>query len=81
MLAREALRDAALGDDPATGKREAREALTVASLVKEYIDAGEGRRSSATNGDYRRTLRAAVQGSTIGSQPATQLARGELERR
>jgi integrase len=44
----------ALGDDPAKGKREAREALTVASLVKEYIDAGEGRRSTATNGDYRR---------------------------
>jgi integrase len=78
QLAREALRDAALGDDPATGMREAREALTVASLVKEYIDAGEGRRSSATNGDYRRTLKAAVQGSAIGSQPATQLARGEL---
>jgi len=78
QLAREALRDAALGDDPATGKREAREALTVASLVKEYIDAGEGRRSAATNGDYRRTLKAAVQGSAIGSQPATQLARGEL---
>ncbi len=78
QLAREALRDAALGDDPAMGKREAREALTVASLVKEYVDAGEGRRSAATNGDYRRTLKAAVQGSTIGSQPATQLARGEL---
>ena len=78
QLAREALRDAALGEDPATGKREAREALTVASLVKEYIDAGEGRRSTATNGDYRRTLKAAVQGSAIGSQPATQLSRGEL---
>jgi integrase len=78
QLAREAFRDAALGDDPAAGKREAREALAVASLVKEYIDAGEGHRSAATNGDYRRTLKAAVQGSAIGSQPATQLAHGEL---
>lgn len=78
QLAREALRDAALGDDPAAGKREAREALTVAALVKDYIDAGEGRRSAATNGDYRRTLKAVVQGSPIGQQPAQQLARGEL---
>jgi integrase len=76
--AREALRDAALGDDPAAGKRETREALTVASLVREYIDAGEGRRSAATNGDYRRTLKAAVQGSPIGQQAAQQVARGEL---
>jgi len=78
QLAREALRDAALGDDPAAGKREAREALTVAALVKDYIDSGEGRRSAATNGDYRRTLKAVVQGSPIGQQPAQQLARGEL---
>lgn len=78
QLAREALRDAALGDDPAAGKREAREALTVAALVKDYIDSGEGRRSPATNGDYRRTLKAVVQGSPIGQQPAQQLARGEL---
>jgi integrase len=77
-LAREALRDAALGDDPAAGKREAREALTVAALVKDYIDAGEGGRSTATNGDYRRTLKAVVQRSPIGQQPAQQVARGEL---
>ncbi len=50
----------------------------MASLVKEYIDAGEGRRSTATNGDYRRTLKAAVQGSAICPQPAQQVARGEL---
>ncbi len=50
----------------------------MASLVKEYIDAGEGQRSRATNGDYRRTLKAALQGSPIGQQPARQLARGEL---
>ena len=78
LLAREALRDAALGDDPAAGKREAREALAVATLIKDYIDAGEGRRSTATNGDYRRTLKAVVQGSPIGHQPAQQVARGEL---
>jgi hypothetical protein len=54
QLAREALRDAALGEDPAKGKREAR------------------------NGDYRRTLKAAVQASAISQQPAPQLARGEL---
>jgi integrase len=78
QLAREALRDAALGHDPASGKREAREALTVTGLVKDYIDSGEGRRSPATNGDYRRTLKAVVQGSPIGQQPAQQLARGEL---
>jgi hypothetical protein len=72
------VREAALGDDPAAGKREAREALTVAWLVKEYIDTGEGRRSQAANGDYRRTLKAAVQGSPIGSQPVRQLARGDL---
>jgi integrase len=78
QLAREALRDAALGDDPAAGKRETREALTVASLVKEYIEAGEGRGSAATNGDYRRTLKATVKGSVIGPQSAQNLARGEL---
>src|SRR5512147_1064116 len=67
-----------LGDDPAAGKREAREALSVAGLVEAYIDAGEGRRSAAANGDYRRTLKAAVQGSAVGPQPAQQLARVEL---
>jgi hypothetical protein len=67
-----------LGNDPAAGKREAREALSVAGLVEAYIDAGEGRRSAATNGDYRRTLKAALQGSPIGPQPAQQLARVEL---
>ena len=46
--------------------------------MKEYIDAGAGRRSTATNGDYPRTLKAATQGSAIGSQPVTQRARGEL---
>jgi integrase len=78
QLAREALRDAALGHDPASAKREAREALTVAVLVKDYVEAGSGRRSAATNGDYRRTLKAVVQGSPVGQQAATQVARGEL---
>jgi len=78
QLAREALRDAALGNDPAAGKREAREALTVAGLVEAYIETGEGRRSAATNGDYRRALKAVLLGSPIGPQPAQQLARGEL---
>src|SRR5437870_1400110 len=76
QLAREALRDAALGHDPASAKREAREALTVSVLVKDYIEAGSGRRSGATNGDYRRTLKAAVQTSPIGQQAAAQMARG-----
>src|SRR5262249_18262721 len=78
QLAREALRDAALGHDPAVAKREAREALTVTMLVRDYIDAGEGSRSTATNGDYRRTLRAVVERSPLGSQPARQVARCEL---
>ncbi len=78
QLARESLRDAALGQDPAAAKREAREALTVVALVRDYIDAGEGRRSATTNGDYRRTLKAVVEGSPLGQQPARQVARGEL---
>jgi len=78
QLAREALRDAALGYDPASAKREAREALTVAVLVRDYIEADSGRRSSATNGDYRRTLKAVVERSPIGQQAAAQVARGEL---
>lgn len=78
QLAREALRDAALGHDPASAKREAREALTVTALVRDYIDAGEGRRSAATNGDYGRTLKAVVQESALGQQTARQVARGEL---
>jgi len=56
----------------------AREALTVAVLLKDYIEAGEGRRSAATNGDYRRTLKAVVEKSPIGQQAAAQVARGEL---
>jgi integrase len=47
-------------------------------LVKDYIEAGSGRRSAATNGDYRRTLKSVVQGSPIGQQAAAQVARGEL---
>ena len=78
QLAREALREAALGNDPASAKREAREALTVAVLLKDYIEAGSGRRSAATTGDYRRTLKAVVQGSPIGQLAAAQVARGEL---
>jgi integrase len=78
QLAREALRDASLGQDPASAKRAAREALTVTSLVRDYIESGEGRRSAATNGDYRRTLKAVVLGSSLGSQLAQQAARGEL---
>lgn len=78
QLAREALRDAALGQDPATVKREAREALTVANLVKEYIEAGEGRRSAATNADYRRTLKSVVAASAMGPLAAQEVARGEL---
>jgi integrase len=77
-LARVALRDAALGQDPAAAKRESREALTVATLVRDYIDAEEGRRSATTNADYRRTLRAALQGSAVGQQLARQVTRGEL---
>jgi integrase len=78
QLAREALRDAALGHDPASAKREAREALTVAVLVRDYIESGSGRRSAATNGDYRRTLKAVVEGSPVGQQAARQVTRGEL---
>jgi len=78
QLAHEALRNAALGDDPASAKRNAREALTVASLVKEYIEGGEGRRSAATNADYRRTLKSVVLASALGPVAAQQVARGEL---
>jgi hypothetical protein len=78
QLAREALRDAALGEDPASAKREAREAVTVTTLVRDYIVAGEGRRSAATNGDYRRRLKAVVEESPLGHQGAQQVARGEL---
>lgn len=78
QLAREALRDAALGQDPASAKREAREAFTVTTLVRNYIEAGEGRRSIATNGDYRRTLKAVVQGSPLGQQTAQEVVRGDL---
>src|SRR5258706_5615207 len=39
QLAREALREAALGHDPASAKREAREALTVAVLLRDYVEA------------------------------------------
>lgn len=77
-LARAALRDAALGEDPALAKHEAREALTVAALVRDYIDGSEARRSATTNADYRRTLKAVVQRSTIGGQAAQQVPRGEL---
>src|SRR5258708_26456743 len=65
-LAREALRQAALGHDPASARREAREALTLAGLVKDYIEAGQGRRSAATNGDYGRTLKGLIQPSVLG---------------
>src|SRR5262245_4688975 len=77
QLAREALRDAALGHDPAVAKREAREALTVTALVRDYIEAGSGRRSAATNGDYRRMLKAVLQRSPVGQQAAPHVARGE----
>jgi hypothetical protein len=52
--------------------------LNVAVLVKDYIEAGSGRRSAATNGDYHRTLKAVVLGSPLGQQAAAQVARGEL---
>ncbi len=78
QLAREALHSAALGEDPASAKRSAREAITVAKLVRDYIAAGEGRRSDATNGDYRRTLKGVVEESPLGHQAARQVARGEL---
>jgi integrase len=78
QLAREALRDAALGQDPASAKREARDALTVTALVRDYIEAGEGRRSATTTGDYRRTLKAVLQESPLGLQAAQQVGRGEL---
>src|SRR5271169_3764965 len=44
----------------------------------DYIDTGEGRRSDATNDDYRRTLKAVVMESPIGPQAARQVVRGEL---
>ena len=78
QLARDALRDAALGKDPASAKKVARVALTVTALVKNYIEGGEGRRSTATNGDYRRTMKAVLQGSPLGQQAAQRVARGEL---
>jgi integrase len=78
QLAREALHSAALGEDPASAKRSAREAITLAKLVRDYITAGEGRRSDATNGDYRRTLKGVVEESPLGHQAARQVARGEL---
>src|SRR5262249_60677228 len=46
QLAREALRDAALGHDPAVGKREARQALSATTRVRDYLDACGGRRST-----------------------------------
>lgn len=78
QLARVALRNAALGEDPAARKRDARDALTVTSLISKYVDAGEALRSATTNGDYRRTLKAVIQSSSIGQQPAHQVARGDL---
>lgn len=66
------------GRIPRTAKRAAREALTVAKLIGDYIDSGEARRSAATNGDHRRTLAAVFEGSRLGAQAAQQIARGEL---
>jgi len=77
-LAREALRQAALGHDPASARREAREALTVAGLVKDYIEGGQGRRSAATNGDYGRTLKGLIQPSVLGPRAAQGVSRVEL---
>src|SRR5258708_8534871 len=68
-LAREALRQAALGHDPASARREAREALTLAGLVKDYIEAGQGRRSAATNGDYGRTLKVLIHPPALDPPP------------
>jgi integrase len=50
----------------------------VTTLVRDYIVAGEGRGSAATNGDYRPTLKAVVEESPLGHQAAQQVARGEL---
>jgi len=77
-LATKALRAAALGGDPAAAKRAAREAITLAGLVAAYVDAGEHDRSRATTGDYRRTLRAAIQPSFVGGFAASQVVRGDL---
>jgi integrase len=77
-LARDALRQAALGHDPASARREAREALTVAGLVKDYIEGGQGRRSAATNGDYGRTLKGLIQPSILGPRAAQEVSRVEL---
>jgi integrase len=78
QLARTALRDAALGDDAASAKRDAREALTVAVLVRDYIASGEARRSPRTNANYARTLKSTIQDSPLGRQAAEQVARGEV---
>src|SRR5262249_54505822 len=77
-LARAALRQAALSQDPASAKREAREALTVAGLVRDYIEAGQGRRSAATNGDYGRTLKGLIQPSVLGPRAAQDVSRVAL---
>jgi integrase len=77
-LARAALRQAALGHDPASARREARGALTVAGLVKDYIEGGQGHRSAATNGDYGRTLKGLIQPSILGPRAAQAVSRGEL---
>jgi integrase len=77
-LARAALRQAALGHDPALARREARGALTVAGLVKAYIEAGQGHRSAATNGDYGRTLKGLIQPSVLGPRSAQDTSRVEL---
>ena len=77
-LARAALRQAALGHDPALARREAREALTVAGLVKGYIEGGQGSRSAATNGDYGRTLKGLIQPSILGPRAAQEVSRVEL---
>jgi hypothetical protein len=79
-LAREALRQAALGHDPGSARREAPEALTVAGLVKQYIESGQGRRSAAANADYGRTLSGLIQPSILGPRVAQELSRGELRR-
>ena len=77
-LARAALRQAALGHAPASARREAREALTVAGLVKDYIEGGQGRRSAATNGDYGRTLKGLIQPSILGPRAAQAVSRVKL---
>lgn len=70
--AREA-RKAAVRERQATRTR-----VTVAQLVKRYIDARCRDIATATEGDYRRTLRAEIASQALGDRPADRVLRAEV---